>query len=85
MFKNRRLARALSDAALGQFGRILTYMAEEAGITVLKAGRFLPAARPVCGWKNERLALSDRVFVCEACGHTMDRDLNAVINLKNVV
>ena len=38
MVKNRRLARALSDAALGQFGRILTYMAEEAGVTVVDRG-----------------------------------------------
>ncbi|MCX6042340.1 MAG: hypothetical protein NTV69_14520 [Caldilinea sp.] len=35
MVKNRRRARVLSDAALGQFGRILTYMAEEAGVTVV--------------------------------------------------
>ena len=34
---------------------------------------------------NERLTLSDRVFVCEACGQTMDRDLNAAIPLKHTV
>lgn len=87
MVKNRRLARALSDAALGQFGRILTYMAEDAGVTVLKARRFFASSKTCacCGWKHERLTLSDRVFVCEACGHTMDRDLNAAINLRNTV
>ena len=50
-----------------------------------RQGVFLPAARPVCGWKNERLRLSDRVFVCEACGQTMHRDLNAAIPLKHTV
>jgi putative transposase len=45
MVKNRRLARALSDAALGQFGRILTYMAEEAGVTVVKAGRLFAGSK----------------------------------------
>ncbi|MBU6349231.1 MAG: transposase [Chloroflexi bacterium] len=29
--------------------------------------------------------MSDRVFVCEACGHTIDRDRNAAIPLKNTV
>lgn len=87
MFRNRRLARALSDASLGQFGRILTYMAEAEGITVVKAGRFFASSKTCacCGWKHEHLTLSDRVFVCGECGHTMDRDLNAAINLRNTV
>lgn len=87
MFKNRRIARALGDASLGQFGRILEYMAKDAGITVVKAGRFFASSKTCacCGWKNERLSLSDRVFVCGECGHTMDRDLNAAINLRNTV
>ncbi|MBU6349230.1 MAG: transposase [Chloroflexi bacterium] len=53
MFKNRGLARALSDAALGQFGRILTYMAGEAGVIVLKAGRFFASSKS-CLWMEER-------------------------------
>jgi putative transposase len=85
MFKNRRLARALSDAALGQFGRILTYMAEDAGIQVVQAGRFFASSKTCacCGWKDEDLTLNDRTFVCDDCGFTTDRDLNAAINLKN--
>ena len=87
MFKNRKLSRALSDAALGNFGRTLTYMAEADGIEVVKAGRFFASSKlcSCCGWKKEDLTLSDRTFVCDACGHTMDRDLNAAINLKNTV
>lgn len=87
MFKNRKLAKALSDAAFGQFGRILTYMAEDAGVKIVKAGRFFASSKTCacCGWKKENLALSDRIFVCDDCGHTMDRDLNAAINLKNTV
>lgn len=87
MFKNRKLARSLSDASLGNFGRTLTYMAEDAGIEVRKAERFFASSKTCacCGWKNESLTLSDRTFVCADCGHTMDRDLNAAINLKNTV
>ena len=87
LFKNRKLARALSDAALGQFGRILGYMAADAGITVVRAGRFFASSKTCscCGWVKEDLTLADRTFVCGDCGLVIDRDLNAAINLKNTV
>jgi len=87
MFKNRKLAHALSDASLGQFGRILTYMAEDAAIEVVKAGRFFASSKTCscCGWKNDHLTLLDRTFVCLDCGLRLDRDLNAAINLRNTV
>ena len=84
MVKNRRLARALSDAALGNLGRTISYMALDDGIEVRKAGRFFASSRLCsdCGWKNESLTLSDRTFVCLGCGMVKDRDWNAAINLK---
>jgi len=87
MFKNRKLARALADASLGNFSRVISYMAANAGIEVRKAGRFFASSKlcACCGWKKEDLTLSDRTFICNDCGHTMDRDLNAAINLKNTV
>ena len=36
-----------------QFGRILTYMAGEAGVIVLKAGRFFASSKS-CLWMEER-------------------------------
>lgn len=87
MLKNRKLARALSDASLGNFVRVLSYMADDAGIEVRKVGRFFASSKlcACCGWKKEDLTLSDRTFVCADCGHTMNRDLNAAINLRNTV
>ena len=35
-----------------------------------------------CGNIKRNLKLSDRTFTCSECGHTMDRDLNAAINLS---
>ena len=32
-----------------------------------------------------KLSLSERVFHCEACGLVIDRDLNASLNLKDLV
>lgn len=84
LFKNRKLSKALSDAALGSFGRIVTYMAVDAGIEVREAGRFFASSKTCscCGWKKDDLSLADRMFVCVECGITLDRDLNAALNLK---
>ena len=34
-----------------------------------------------CGTAKAKLALSERTFVCLACGIVLDRDLNAAVNL----
>ncbi|MEI2578395.1 zinc ribbon domain-containing protein [Scytonema sp. PRP1] len=34
-----------------------------------------------CGFKQP-MKLSDRVYSCQECGYTTDRDLNAARNLK---
>jgi putative transposase len=87
MVKNRSLAKAMSDAAIGQFSRVVTYMAEDVGIQVIKANRFFASSKTCscCGWKNDNLTLADRTFVCEQCGSVLDRDLNAALNLRNTV
>lgn len=50
------------------------------------ADRFYPSSRTCsgCGGVKEALALSERVFRCEACGLAIDRDLNAAINLEHL-
>ena len=37
-----------------------------------------------CGNKKDNLSLTDRIFHCDECGLTIDRDLNAAINLCNL-
>ena len=37
-----------------------------------------------CGNKKNNLSLSDREYHCDECGLTIDRDLNAAINLCNL-
>lgn len=36
-----------------------------------------------CGYIFEELTLKDRIFKCPCCGHSIDRDINAAINIKN--
>ena len=84
MVRNRHLARALSDAAFGELRRQLEYKAHWYGSRILVADKFYPSTRMCskCGALND-VPLSTRVFTC-ACGLTMDRDLNAALNLLAV-
>jgi putative transposase len=87
MMKNRKLSQAISDVGFFEFRRMIEYKSKWNGITVQVASTFFPSSRlcNVCGTKNEDLKLSDRVWVCGNCGSVLDRDLNAAINLANLV
>jgi putative transposase len=83
MLKNYSLAKHISDAAWGEFVRQLEYKAPWYGSTVVKADRFFPSSKTCssCGAVKAKLPLEIRTYHCEACGISMDRDLNAATNL----
>jgi putative transposase len=85
MVKNHHLAQAVSDASFAEFHRQLAYKARWQGGRVVKADRFFPSSKTCsgCGAKKNDLKLSDRLFVCTHCGLTLNRDVNAAINLKH--
>ena len=83
MMKNHKLAQTLSDIAIGNFNNILDYKAEWFGCNILRIGQFDPSSKMCsCGVINKELKLSDRVWTCESCGTTHDRDLLAANNIK---
>ena len=86
MLKNKNLAKALSDSALGGFLEKLKSKAEVLGIPVVEASQFYASSKACsqCGHKKEKLSLSERQYHCSVCGHSIDRDVNAAINLKNL-
>ena len=86
MLKNRKLAKALSDAALGGFLEKLKTKTETLGIPIVQAPQFFASSKTCssCGHKKEDLTLSDRTYHCSNCGASIDRDVNAAINLKNL-
>jgi len=83
MISNRRLARAVSDQGFGEARRMLAYKAEREGGRLVVADRWYPSSKlcSACGWRKPSLTLAERLFRCEACGHTGDRDVNAARNL----
>ena len=82
MLRNRRLARAISDAGWAEFARLLKYKQGWRAGQVVEADRWYPSTRlcPQCGAVNAGMTLADRVFSC-GCGHSADRDTNAATNL----
>ena len=86
LLKNRKLAKALSDAALGGFLEKLKTKAETLGIPIVEADRFFASSKTCsnCGNKKDDLTLSDRQYECSDCGTSIDRDVNAAINLKHL-
>ncbi|WP_454852031.1 RNA-guided endonuclease InsQ/TnpB family protein [Promicromonospora soli] len=83
MTSNRKLSRAISDAAWGELARQITYKQAWRGGQVAVADRWFPSSKTcsACGTLRNDLTLTDRTFECHGCGHVMDRDLNAAVNL----
>jgi putative transposase len=86
MLKNHHLAQAISDASMGEIKRQLQYKAEKFGTRLVVIDRFYPSSKTCssCGWINENLELSQRMFVCVECGYLADRDYNAAKNILAV-
>ena len=83
MLSNRKLARAVSDAAFGEFRRQMAYKSSWYGTELVVADRWFPSSKTCsgCGTIDANLTLSDRVYQCGGCGLVLDRDVNAAINL----
>jgi len=84
MVKNRHLALAISDTGMGEFRRQCEYKGPALGCEVEIASRWFPSTKTcnVCGAQRE-MPLGTRTYKCEACGNTVDRDLNASLNLRD--
>jgi putative transposase len=86
MGKKRSLARALQDGALGELHWQITYKVAWHGGRLVLVDRFYPSSKTCsrCGYVKETLGLGERIYTCQRCGLSIDRDLNAAINLRNV-
>jgi putative transposase len=86
MMKNHRLAQAIADVGMYEFKRQLLYKGEWYGCRLLLADRFYPSTKrcSACGTIRE-IGLKERQYRCPVCGLAMDRDLNAAINLEQLL
>ena len=77
--------KSVADNGWGMFTTMLQYKAMFLGKQVIKIDKWFPSSKTCscCGNIKDSLSLGERVYNCE-CGHTMDRDLNASINIREV-
>lgn len=83
MMKNRHLSKAVQEQCLSEWIRQMEYKCAWNGIEFIQANRFYPSSKTCsnCGCIKHDLKLSDRTFVCNECGFTIDRDYQAALNL----
>ena len=84
MRKNRHLSKAIANQKFYEFRAKLTTKCKQNKIELRVVDRFYPSSKKCscCGKIKTDLKLKDRIYKC-SCGLSMDRDLNASINLKN--
>lgn len=84
MMKNKHLSKAVASQKFFKFRTKLTTKCKQNNIELRVVDRFYPSSKTCsnCGEIKKDLKLLDRVYKC-SCGLTIDRDLNASINLKN--
>jgi putative transposase len=75
--------RKISDLAFDSFLGILKWVAYKRGRSVNQIGQWEPTSKTChqCGHVQD-MPLDVRVFDCGSCGHSVDRDLNAALNVK---
>jgi putative transposase len=83
MVKNHKLARAISDVGWGQFLAMLEYKLKWAGKSIISINRFFASSQicSCCGAKKP-MPLNLRTYDCAHCGLSLDRDLNAALNIR---
>ena len=86
LLKNKHLSKSIKECNWGYFVYYMKYQCEKRGIRFNQVSTFYPSSKlcSCCGYKNVNLKLSDRIFNCPNCGLSIDRDLNASLNLSTV-
>jgi len=86
--KKRRLGRSMADASLGELRRQLEYKCADRGTALAVVGRYYPSSKTCSqcaqgGVETVRtkLPLSIRVFDCDTCKSSLNRDVNAARNI----
>ena len=82
MSRSLNFGKSVHDNGWGIFLTFLSYKLEDRGKVLVKIDKWYPSSKTcsVCGKINKNLKLSDREYVCP-CGNSMDRDINAAINI----
>ncbi|NEN92155.1 MAG: IS200/IS605 family element transposase accessory protein TnpB [Okeania sp. SIO3H1] len=86
MLANHKLAKSIADQGFYEFRRQLEYKTQWYGCELVVVDRFFPSSKTCsrCGHVQD-MPVHLRTYDCPECGISIDRDLNASINLRNAV
>lgn len=84
MSQTLKFGKSVSDNGFGLFVEMFDYKLKEQGKTLVKVDKWYPSSKTCshCGEVKGSLELSERTYVCPACGTEIDRDINASINIR---
>lgn len=84
MAQGLKLAKSANDNGFGMLRTFLEYKLKEQGKPLVIIDKWYPSSKSchVCGEINNELTLEDRVWIC-SCRTVHDRNINAVINIRN--
>jgi putative transposase len=84
MMANHKLAGAISDLGFYEFKRQLEYKCHMYGANLVLVDQWFPSSKLCsnCGHKQD-MPLNLRTYDCPVCGNSIDRDLNASLNILN--
>ncbi|MGI9015878.1 MAG: IS607 family element RNA-guided endonuclease TnpB, partial [Euzebya sp.] len=82
----RGFNRAILDVGMGTTRQLLGYKTAWYGSELIVADRWYPSSKTCssCSSRKPKLGLGERTYTCETCGMSLDRDLNAAINLARL-
>jgi len=86
MIRNKHLAKCISDQGWHQFSEMLEYNLQPRNAELIEIGRFEHSSKMCsrCGDIKLDLKLYEGTYHCDKCGPTINRDLNAEINIRDI-
>lgn len=76
------LNKSILNISFYQFSQYLEYKAKHNGKFFIKVNpQYTSKTCSVCGNIKKNLMFKDRVYLCEKCGNTLHRDINAANNI----
>src|SRR5690554_2150438 len=84
MSQTLSLGKATMDNGNGMFRTFLSYKLAERGKQLVRIDKWFPSSKlcRACGTIHTELTLSDRIWLCDGCGITYHRDVNAAGNIR---
>jgi putative transposase len=82
MMANHKLAGAISDLGFYEFRRQLDYKCKMYGASLVLVDRWFPSSKICSNCEHKKdMPLASRTYDCPVCGVSIDRDLNASLNI----